>query len=193
MPILIKCGLVHAQFETIHPFLDGNGRLGRLLVTLLLCKRQVLARPLLYLSAYYKQHRDEYYSLLQKVRDTGDWEGWLKFFLIGIWLVSEEAFDTARQIIAMREKHRQLILERTRSSAKGLLLLDHLFEEPMIGINEVAQLLDITYPAASNLVNELSGRGLLRETTGQQRNRRFVYEPYLNLLRKGTEPISEFS
>ncbi|MDY6892489.1 MAG: Fic family protein [Chloroflexota bacterium] len=187
MPLLIKCGLVHAQFETIHPFLDGNGRLGRLLVTLLLCKHEVLARPLLYLSAYFKQNRDEYYSLLQKVRDTGDWESWLKFFLTGIWLVSEEAFDTARQIIAMREQHRKLVLEQAHSSTKALLLLDHLFEEPMAEINDVAQLLDITYPAASNLVTELGELDLLRETTGQQRNRRFVYEPYLALLRRGTE------
>ena len=187
MPILIKCGLIHAQFETIHPFLDGNGRLGRLLVTLLICKHEVLARPLLYLSAYFKQNRDEYYSLLQRVRDTGDWESWLKFFLTGIWLVSEEAFDTARQIIAMREGHRKLVLERAHSSTKALLLLDHLFEEPMVEVNDVAQLLGITYPAASNLVTELVELDLLRETTGQQRNRRFVYEPYLALLRKGTE------
>jgi len=187
-PILIKCGLVHAQFETIHPFLDGNGRLGRLLVTLLLSEQRIIARPLLYLSAYYKQYRAEYYDLLQRVRDTGDWESWLKFFLRGIWLVSEEAFGTARQILAMREEHRQFILKHVRGSAKGLQLLDLLFQEPMTNIREVARLLDVTYPAANNLVTEFVRHSLLEEITGQQRNRLFVYEPYVALLRKGTEP-----
>lgn len=190
-PILIKCGLVHAQFETIHPFLDGNGRLGRLLMTLLLCEQQVIARPLLYLSAYYKQHRGEYYDQLQKVRDTGDWESWLKFFLKGIWSVSEEAFATARQILAMREEHRERILEKVHSPAKGLILLDHLFEGPMVDINEIARRLRVTYPAASNLVKDLQEQGLLREVTGQRRNRLFAYEPYLALLRRGTEPMPQ--
>lgn len=185
-PILVKCGLVHAQFETIHPFLDGNGRLGRLLVTLYLCQQKVLSRPLLYLSVYYKQHREEYYDYLQKVRAMGDWEGWLRFFFRGIWMVSEEAFDTARQIIAMREEHRDLILHMS-SSAKGLLVLDMLFKNPMIDIREVARVLQVTYPAASNLVTELVKHDLLKEITGQRRNRLFAYEPYLALLRKGTE------
>jgi Fic family protein len=188
MPLLIKCGLAHAQFETVHPFLDGNGRLGRLLVTLLLCEQQVIARPLLYVSSYYKQHRAEYYDRLQRVRDTGDWEGWLKFFLRGVWQVSQEAFGTARDIVAMREKHRQLILQQIRGSPKGLLLLDRLFEEPMTNVRDVAQLLDVSYPAANTLIAEFSRVGLLQEVTGQQRNRRFIYEPYVALLRKGTEP-----
>ena len=189
IPILIKAGLIHAQFETIHPFLDGNGRLGRLLVTLYLCKRQVIAHPLLYLSAYYKQHRAEYYDRLQRVRDLGDWEGWLNFFLRGIWEVSEEAFANAQKIIGMREEHRQLILQKLSSATKCLILLDRLFEMPMTDIPSVAERLDISYPAASKIVSDLSKNGLLEEITGQKRNRLFVYEPYLAILRKGTEPI----
>jgi len=186
-PILIKCGLVHAQFETIHPFLDGNGRLGRLLVTLLLCQQKVINRPLLYLSAYFKEHRSEYYDKLQEVRDLGNWESWLKFFLRGIWLVSDEAFSTVREIITMREEHRQLILNKMRSSANGLLLLEHLYQNPLINIDDVKKLVYVTYPAANNLVADFVLNGLLREMTGKRRNRLFLYEPYLALLRKGTE------
>jgi Fic family protein len=189
MPLLMKCGLAHAQFETVHPFLDGNGRLGRLLVTLVLCQQRVIARPLLYVSSYYKQHRAEYYDRLQRVRDTGDWEGWLKFFLRGVWQVSQEAFGTARDIVTMREKHRQLILQQVRGSPKGLLLLDRLFNEPMTNVRDVAQLLDVSYPAANTLIAEFLRVGLLQELTGQRRNRRFIYEPYVALLRKGTEPV----
>lgn len=186
-PMLIKCGLVHAQFETIHPFLDGNGRLGRLLVTLLLCQQKVINRPLLYLSAYFKQHRSEYYDRLQAVRNMGDWEGWLKFFLTGVWLVSDEAFGTVREIVAMREQHRELILNKMRSSANGLLLLEHLFTNPLIDVGQVAKLVYVTYPAANSLVADFVHYGLLEEKTGKQRNRRFLYEPYLAILRKGTE------
>lgn len=187
-PMLIKCGLVHAQFETIHPFLDGNGRLGRLLITLLLCQQKVISRPLLYLSAYFKQYRSEYYDKLQRVRDLGDWEDWLKFFLRGIWLVSDEAFNTVRDILAMREQHRQLILSKVRSSANGLQLLEHLFQNPLINIGDVGNLVSISYPAANNLVADFVRHDLLVEMTGKQRNRRFLYEPYLAILRKGTEP-----
>jgi len=187
MPMLIKCGLVHAQFETIHPFLDGNGRLGRLLVTLLLCQQKIMNRPLLYLSAYFKQRRSEYYDQLQAVRDTGDWEGWLKFFLTGIWLVSDEAFGTVREILALREQHRQLILNKMRSSANGLQLLEHLFTYPLIDVGDVAKLVHVTYPAANSLVADFVHYGLLEEMTGKRRNRRFLYEPYLAILRKGTE------
>lgn len=186
-PMLIKCGLIHSQFETIHPFLDGNGRLGRLLVTLLLCQKKVMHRPLLYLSAYFKQHRSEYYDHLQAVRDTGDWEGWLKFFLRGVWLVSDEAFKTVREIISMREQHRELILRKMRSSANGLLLLEHLFTNPLINVVGVAKLVYVSYPAANNLVADFVRHGLLEEMTGRQRNRQFLYEPYLAILREGTE------
>lgn len=187
LPMLIKCGLVHAQFETIHPFLDGNGRLGRLLVTLLLCQQKVMNRPLLYLSAYFKQHRGEYYERLQAIRDTGDWEDWLKFFLSGIWLVSDEAFGTAREILALREQHRELILKKMRSSANGLQLLEHLFTSPLINVAEVTKLVNVSYPAANSLIADFVRHGLLEEMTGKRRNRRFLYEPYLAILRRGTE------
>lgn len=188
VPMLIKCGLVHAQFETIHPFLDGNGRLGRLLVTLLLCQQKVMNRPLLYLSAYFKQHRSDYYDRLQQVRDFGNWEDWLKFFLRGIWLVSDEAFGTVREILSMGEQHRQLILNKMRSSANGLVLLEHLFKNPLIDVDDVTKLVYVTYPAANSLVADFVLHGLLKEMTGKRRNRLFLYEPYLAILRKGTEP-----
>ena len=187
MPMLVKCGLVHAQFESIHPFLDGNGRLGRLLITLLLCQNKVIQRPLLYLSAYFKLYRSEYYDRLQEVRDLGNWENWLKFFLRGIWAVSEEAFDTVRKIVAMREEHRNLILNKIRSPANGLLLLEHLFKIPLINVQDAKELLHVTYPAANRLIDDFIFYDLLKETTGKRRNRLFLYEPYLALLRKGTE------
>src|SRR5208337_73349 len=109
LPALIHCGLAHAQFETIHPFLDGNGRVGRLLVTFLLCQKHALGRPLLYLSHYLKKHRAEYYDRLMAIRNDGDWEGWLKFFVRGVYEVSQEATETARQILGLREEHRRLL------------------------------------------------------------------------------------
>jgi Fic family protein len=123
-PVLIKCGLVHGQFETIHPFLGGNGRLGRLLVTFLLCEQKVLRRPLLYLSAYFKRHQDEYYELLQAIHSSGDWQSWLKFFLKGVKDVSREATETARRVILIREQHRQAVIEKVRGQTNGLTLLD---------------------------------------------------------------------
>jgi Fic family protein len=186
-PILIKCGLVHAQFESIHPFLDGNGRLGRLLITLLLCQQKVIKRPLLYLSAYFKLFRSEYYDKLQEVRDLGNWENWLKFFLRGIWTVSEEAFATVRAIVVMREEHRNLILKQIRSPANGLLLLESLYKNPLVSVEDTKKLLNVTYPAANSLIEDFVVFGLLKETTGKKRNRLFLYEPYLALLRKGTE------
>lgn len=187
VPILIKCGLVHAQFESIHPFLDGNGRLGRLLITLLLCKHKVIQRPLLYLSAYFKLFRSEYYDKLQEVRDLGKWESWLEFFLKGIWTVSEEAFSTVRKIVTMREEHRNSILKQMRSPANGLLLLEHLFKTPLVNVEDAKGLLHITYPAANSLIEDFIFYGLLKEMTGKKRYRLFLYEPYLALLRKGTE------
>ncbi|MEA1958838.1 MAG: Fic family protein [Chloroflexota bacterium] len=190
-PALLKCGVAHSQFETIHPFLDGNGRIGRLLVTLYLCKRGVISRPLLYLSVYFKQNRTEYYERLQQVRDSGDWEGWLKFFLRGVWLVSEETYTIAQKIIAMREEHRQLISDKVRSPGKGLVLLEELYRNPAIFIPEVAALLKVTYPAANAIISDFVKNGLLTEITGNKRNRLFFYEPYIGLLRKGTEPIEQ--
>jgi Fic family protein len=183
MPLLIKIGLAHAQFETIHPFLDGNGRVGRLLITFLLCEREVLAKPVLYLSYYFKRHRSAYYERLQAVRDRGDWEGWLAFFLRGIAAVSAQATDTARRILALREAHRALITAHFgRAAGNGHRVLEYLYEQPIVSVNEVQGLTGSSYQAANTLVRRMEEHGILREFTGRSRNRRFRYEDYVLLF-----------
>ncbi len=183
IPLLIKIGLAHAQFETIHPFLDGNGRVGRLLIAFLLCERQVLVKPVLYLSHYFKKHRQEYYDRLQAVRDSGDWERWLSFFLSGVAEVSAEATRTARQILLLREEHRNLITDHlARAAGNGLRLLERLYERPIVSVEQVRSITGTTYVAANQLVHKLVEHGILRESTGQKRNRRFVYEAYIRLF-----------
>ena len=179
---LIKCGLAHAQFETIHPFLDGNGRAGRLLITLLLCWKGVLKRPLLYLSDYFNTHRTEYYDRLQAVRDEGDWEEWLLFFLEGVRSVSMKATNTAKLMQTMRDEHRALIGRELAGTGTGLVLLDALFEHPIMTVADVARVIDRGYATANNLVAAFESRGLLKETTGRSRNRVYRYEPYLWLF-----------
>jgi Fic family protein len=181
MPPLIRCGLAHAQFETIHPFLDGNGRVGRLLITFWLCWKGVLRRPLLYLSDYFKRKRDDYYANLQRVRDEGDWEGWTEFFLEGVRSVATEAAAMAGEIQKMREKHRGMVSRRPRA-ANGQVLLDHLLEKPMITVKQVEAAIGKTYPVAADLVGRFEKWGLLREETGLERNRIYSYRPYLTLL-----------
>lgn len=191
IPILLKVGLVHAQFETIHPFLDGNGRIGRLLITFLLCQNQVLQRPLLYLSHFLKANRTEYYRLLQGVRDHGDWEAWLKFFLLGVSVVAEQATQTARQIVRMRERHRKILMEHLSASATpALKLLEHLFERPVITVREAAEVMGRQFPNANRLVRKLEQLGVLRELTAQSRNRLFVYEEYFDLFEQGDEEVA---
>lgn len=182
LPALIHCGLAHAQFETIHPFLDGNGRIGRLLITFLLCQREILQKPLLYLSHYLKFHRAEYYDRLMAVRTEGNWEGWLKFFLRGIFEVSESATSTARSILNLREQHRELIGREINNSGYGLRLLDLLFEKPIINIPLVEEYLECSYGTANKTVKQLEKLSLIREITGWQRNRLYRYEPYLILF-----------
>jgi Fic family protein len=182
LPRLLHCGLVHAQFETIHPFLDGNGRVGRLLITFLLCQQGILGRPLLYLSYYLKAHRAEYYDRLNAVRHDGAWEGWLKFFLRGVHEVSQLATRTARAILQLREQHRQAIAELVGTGGTAVRLLDYLFEQPIVSVRMVERKLDCAYVTASRLVDQFASLGLLKETTGQQRNRRYRYEPYLALF-----------
>jgi Fic family protein len=194
MPVLIKVGLAHAQFETIHPFLDGNGRVGRLLITFLLCEREILRRPLLYLSYYLKRHRTEYYDRLQAVRDRGDWEGWLKFFLRGVFEVAQEATQTARQIVTLREQHRTLIVDKLRRRAgKALALLEALYERPVVSVEAIQEALKVSFANANELAKQLEQLGLLRETTGQKRNRRFAYHAYLALFEDSeqTTPATE--
>lgn len=183
LPFLIKIGLTHAQFETIHPFLDGNGRIGRLLITFLLCERGILHKPVLYLSHYFKRHRQAYYDHLQAVREAGDWEGWLCFFLQGVAEVSAEAAITARRILRLREEHRTRITEHFGAVAgNGLKVLETLFERPIISVNEVKALTGTSYPAANQLVQRFAELGILFEITGQTRNRRFRYDPYVQLF-----------
>lgn len=179
-PALIEAALAHAQFETIHPFLDGNGRVGRLLITFLLVHRGVLRAPLLYLSHHLKLHRSEYYDRLMGVRLRGDWEGWLHFFLEGVATTSEEAAETAERIFELREHHRALVVRET--GALGLRLLAVLFDRPLVHVNHVSRVLDVSFPTANRIVGRFEALGLLRETTGRRRSRRFRYEPYLRLF-----------
>jgi Fic family protein len=183
IPLLIKIGLAHAQFETIHPFLDGNGRIGRLVITFLLCERGVLQKPVLYLSYYFKRLRQAYYDHLQAVRDAGDWEGWLAFFLRGIVEVSAQATETARRILELREKHRTLITEHLgRAAGNGHRILEHLYKRPIISVKEVRSVTGTSNPAANQLVQKLVEQGIVNEITGQKRNRRFRYESYIRLF-----------
>lgn len=183
-PLLIKIGLAHAQFETIHPFVDGNGRTGRLLITFLLCSREVLQKPVLYLSYYLKRRRANYYEKLQRVRDEGDWEGWLEFFLDGVIKTSAQATETARRILVLREDDRgRLISALGRAAGNGLRLLDHLYERPIITVTEVQKIIDAkSYQAANTLVARLVRLGILSEITGNSRNRAFRYDAYVRLF-----------
>lgn len=190
LPLLVKVGLAHAQFETIHPFLDGNGRVGRLLITFLLCEHQVLMKPVLYLSYYLRRHRQEYYDRLQAVREEGKWEEWLAFFLRGIDEVSQKATETARRILTLREAHRDAITQHLgRAAGNGHRVLEHLYEHPIVSVNEVRDLIGTTYPAANDLVAILVSNGILEEITGQTRNRRFMYRSYIRLFSE-SEPTA---
>lgn len=183
MPPLIKAGLAHAQFETLHPFLDGNGRVGRLLITFLLCEKQILQRPLLYLSHFFQRHRQEYYDRLQAVRDAGDWESWLKFFLRGVAEVASEATELARKIILLREKDRETVRrDLGKSASRGLQLLEALYRQPVVSVNSVKELLGISFANANLLIERLQTLEVLEEITGNRRNRAFSYEPYLRLF-----------
>ncbi len=195
MPLLIKTGLVHSQFETIHPFLDGNGRVGRLLITFLLCQREVLLKPVLYLSLFFKQNQQQYYQELQSVREQGTWERWLEFFLRGVVDVSEQATETARLINNLREQHRNLIAQKFGYAAgKGHLVLEHLYRNPIVSVGAVRDLVGKTsysYMAANQLVKRMVDCGILLETTGQTRNRRFIYQQYIDLF-EGSEDRRQF-
>jgi len=183
MPTLIKVGLVHSQFETIHPFLDGNGRLGRLLITFLLCEKGVLKRPLLYLSYYFKLHRQEYYDRLQAVRDSGNWEAWLRFFLDGVRIVADDAATTARRIVELREEHRKMLTHKLgKGAGSPLAVLERLYHVPVVSVQMVCDITKLSYAAANSIVGSLVNLGILKETTGQYRNRRFAYAPYLALF-----------
>jgi Fic family protein len=182
VPLLVRCALAHAQFETIHPFLDGNGRVGRLLVTLMLCEDGALSRPLLYLSLYLKARRAEYYDRLTAIRLHGHWEPWVAFFLRGVSSTAQAASRTARDIVALRDAHRSKVAR----NAKALTLLDHLLQQPTVSIKRVAQTLACTAPTAAKLVGEFESRGWLHELTGYGRNRLWRYQPYVDLFHRDT-------
>jgi Fic family protein len=181
MPLLIDVGLAHAQFESIHPFLDGNGRVGRLLITFMLVQREALRAPLLYLSYYFKLHRAEYYDRLMAVRQKGDWEGWIRFFLEGVAETATEATRTAERIFDLRERHRSLVIEQ-QLGQNALKLISLLFARPIINVNLVRSEIEIAWGTANKLVGQFEELGLLRETTGQRRSRVFRYDPYLALF-----------
>lgn len=184
---LVKAALAHVQFETIHPFLDGNGRLGRLLITFLLCAEGVLRQPLLYLSLYLKQHRDEYYERLQAVRLEGDWEAWLRFFLTGVRQTSEQAVSTATRLLALFKDDRALLHQDRAAPASALKLHDHLQRTPLVTAASAAKALRASAPTAGAAIRRLESAGILRELTGGSYRRVFGYSRYLDILKEGTE------
>ena len=188
MPFLIRAGLAHVQFETIHPFLDGNGRVGRLLITLLLCNAGILRQPLLYLSLYFKQRRNDYYDLLNRVRRTGDWEEWLAFFLEGVRFTAEGAVSTSRRLAETFESDRRAIAQHSgRRAGSALRVHDALKARPILSLSEVCVRTDLSFPTAASAMRTLAERGIANELTGRLRNRLFVYERYLSILAEGTE------
>ena len=189
LPVLVQAALIHVQFESIHPFLDGNGRLGRLLITFLFCAKGVLKEPILYLSLFFKSNRQQYYDLLQRVREQGDWEAWLGFFLQGIKDTSDQAADTARQILDLFEKDRARIEQLGRPASSALRVHQHLQSKPIISVPVAAKELNLTAPTVRKSVGPLGELGIARETTGKQRDRLFVCDGYLDILNQGTEPL----
>lgn len=185
IPALIKIALIHAQFEAIHPFLDGNGRMGRLLITFWLCEQKILSQPLLYLSYFFKLNRSEYYEKLMDVRLNGDWESWIKFFLKGVAFVADEAISTAKEILQLRERCLSKIANQNTNFIK---LLDRLFEDPVITKKEVAEFLDIATGTAVSIVDSFCNMDILKDTTPEkQRYKKYIFGEYFELLRHGTD------
>jgi Fic family protein len=189
LPILIRAGLIHVQFESIHPFLDGNGRLGRLLITFLLCAAGVLREPILYLSLYFKQHRAAYYDLLDRVRTKGDWETWLDFFLTGVRDTSEQAATAARRILALFREHQHQIEALGRPAASVLRVFEHMQRSPIVSIPGAAAKIGISAPTVAKSLEHMQCLRILREITGRRRHRLFVYDRYMEILNEGTEPL----
>ena len=186
-PVLIKAGLIHCQFEMIHPFADGNGRIGRLLIPFYLCQQGILREPLLYISHYFKQHRRQYYDRLRAVSSSDDWEGWLKFFLRGVAEVAREAAETATQVLKLHEKHREET--KKMSGKRASELLDHLYQAPTVSVPGLRDQFAMSYGAANSLIGEFEAAGILTEMTGQSYNRRYLYRDYVDLFTEGTEPL----
>lgn len=187
LPLLVKAALVHVQFESIHPFLDGNGRLGRLLITFMLAAENVLSQPLLYLSLYFKTNRSRYYELLNRVRSHGDWEAWLDFFLTGVNEVAEQAGETARKIQKLHASDRQKIEQLGRPAASALRVYLHLQQRPVMVVGRTAKAIGVSAPTVTKSLDHLRQLGIVKEITGRQRDRVFRYEAYVALLNEGTE------
>ena len=187
LPMLVRAGLAHVQFETIHPFLDGNGRVGRLLITLMLCGAGVLRQPLLYLSLYFKQHRSDYYELLNHVRRSGDWEAWLAFFLEGVRVTAEGAVATSRRLSEMFASDRAAIERRGRRGGSDLRLHDVLKERPILSLSEAGKRTNLSFPTVSSAMERLVEYGIAVEITGRRRGRLFAYDRYLSVLNEGDE------
>ncbi|MXW45416.1 MAG: Fic family protein [Gammaproteobacteria bacterium] len=190
LPPLVRAGLAHVQFETIHPFLDGNGRIGRMLITLLLCDRDVLSTRAFYPSLYFKHHRSEYYDLLNRVRTEGVWSEWLLFFLEGIRSTAETALETTQRLETMAARDRHMVEERAgRSASSALRVHATLMERPVLNVETSAQISGLSWPAVNDAMTRLCDFGIAAEVTGQRRNRVFKYSEYLHVLEEGTEPL----
>ena len=189
LPLLIKVALVHVQFESIHPFLDGNGRVGRLLITFMLCAQQALEEPTLYLSLYFKRHRKQYYHLLQVVREEGDWESWLQFFLTGVKETADLAYQSASRIVELIETDREKLEKLGRPTTSALRVFQYLQTHPVISVPVAVKALELTAPTIRKSIGHLEQENILREVSGRRRDRRYVYEQYLNILSEGTEPL----
>ena len=187
-PLLIKAALAHVQFETIHPFQDGNGRLGRLLITFLFCAQGVLSEPLLYLSLYFKQHRQQYYELLQTVRLTGDWEAWLRFFLTGVEATATQAAQTARKLMSLAAADEKRIQPLGKAAGSALRVHRLLQAQPIVSIATVSKELKLTVPTVTSSLERLEKLGMVREITGGKYGRIYAYRKYLALLNDETEP-----
>lgn len=189
LPLLVQCALIHYQFETIHPFLDGNGRVGRLLITFFLVWKGIIQKPLLYLSYYFKKNRQEYYDRLTMVRNNGDYEQWVNFFLEGVIQIAQDALQQTRSILDLHEKHKNLLWEKNISSPLAVKILERLFYTPLVSIGDVQNFFDINYQTAANLIEQFCQLGIVKETTGKKRGKRFVYSEYMEIVSEGTQPL----
>ena len=194
LPALIKIAIVHAQFETIHPFLDGNGRMGRLLITFWLCEKEILSKPLLYLSYYFKSHRAEYYDRLMDVRLRGNWEDWIKFFLRGVAEVADESTDSARAILKLKEDCSNSLYEKDSNNSNYQHLLNALFEMPLVRRSDVVKILEVSNPTAGNILSAFCELGILVDLYPEKsRNKLYAFKAYIDILNKGTEIASQYS
>jgi Fic family protein len=188
-PTLINCALLHYQFETIHPFLDGNGRVGRLLIALYLYWRNIIEKPILYVSYYFKKNRQEYFDRLRMVRNNGDYEQWVTFFLKAIIEACESAIENTKKILALQNHDQKLLWEKKISSPIASVFLNQLFYTPIVTIKYIEEQYKVSYPTAAALVKQFVSAGILREITGKKRAKRFVYTKYLDILSEGAAPL----